>query len=124
MTQLPHPIGVMPISTRGSLLDGHTDDEVNHVFGQIEHATGITVVCVWDYSDGGEPDGHSQFYRRAPDGGLFEIAGPLWDWLTSSPDTVVTLPDVGEWFAAVAESYVVTDLQYHDGAHNYAHREA
>lgn len=109
---------------RGSMADGYDSDRVNRILGRVGKASGLRIVCVWDYHDAIGVGGDSDFYVIV-DGRFHHCAGDLWRWLNTSPDD----PDApavpgppATWVGAPAE-FGVSRLRYHDGAHNHAIHE-
>lgn len=111
---------------RGSMAGGYDDDRVNRVLGAISDATGLDLVCVWDYYDDTGVGGDSQFYVQGQDGELRELAGDLWPWLNgdpADPETPATPGDPPTWLGERA-AFTTADLAWDDGGwRNYAHED-
>lgn len=71
---------------RGVFADGHTEEDVDRVFGRFEDALGVRLVCVWEYVDVvGRTEccgGGSAFYAVGPGGGLYHVPPAIDGWLT------------------------------------------
>ncbi|EWM19644.1 hypothetical protein KUTG_09948 [Kutzneria sp. 744] len=109
---------------RGSMDDGYDDDSVNRVLGRISEASGLRIVCVWDYYDAFGVGGNSDFYVNV-DGRLHYCAGDLWRWLngsTEDPDTP-TVPGLPASWVGAPTDLRDDQLRYDDGDHNYAIRD-
>lgn len=109
---------------RGCMDDGYDADDVNRTFGRLESATGLSLVCVWEYFDDAGVGGNSQFYVSLEDDGFHEVAGDLWEWLNADPDSPSTpawpgTPD--SWIGAKTESKA--DFEWDDGRHNCAFKD-
>lgn len=110
---------------RGSMVDGYTSETVNSALGRITSASGLVLVCVWDYFDDFGTGGNSQFYIQQDTGRLRELAGDLWAWLNGSPadpDTPASPGLPSSWLGGIAD-ITTEDLRYTDGFHNYARRD-
>jgi hypothetical protein len=70
---------------QGCMVDGYTPEDIDRVFGRLENAFGVRLVCVWDYFDAFGYGGNSQFYVVGDDGRLHESAGDLYTWLNFDP---------------------------------------
>lgn len=109
---------------RGSMIDGYTSETVGSVLGRVSDASGVLLVCVWDYVDDYGVGGNSQFYVQDAEGRLRELVGDLWPWLNGDPDDPDTPGSPGapeSWIGDEAE--ITTDELHHtDGSHNYARR--
>ncbi|MEU0110668.1 hypothetical protein ABZ313_35630 [Streptomyces sp. NPDC006251] len=112
---------------RGCMDDGYDADDVNRVFDRIEEATGLSLVCVWEYFDSFGVGGNSQFYVSLGDDELHDLTGDLWEWLNGHPDSPSTPASPGAprtWIGPKAD--VAADFEYDDGRHNcaiYDHEE-
>lgn len=108
---------------RGCMEDGYDSDKVNSVLGAISDASGLMIVCVWDFYDEYGPGGNSDFYVDPEDGGpLRELVGDLWRWLNSDPDdpdSPDSPGDPGTWTGS-ATSLHPDNLAWNDGRHNFA----
>ncbi|MFF9786304.1 hypothetical protein [Streptomyces nigrescens] len=105
---------------RGCMVDGYTPEDVNRVFGQLEDALSVRLVCIWDFHDAYGYGGNSQWYLENEDGRLHDLAGDLWQWLNADPDEASTpcLPGApATWWGAPAD---VPDCAGGDGFHNLA----
>lgn len=110
---------------RGSMIDGHTSEDVNRVFAVFSQACDLTLVCVWEYVDGYGTGGHSQFYVQGRDG-LHELAGGVWGWLTADPDDPDAPKDLGEpasWVGPLSNEVTLSGCEWSDGFHNLAIRD-
>lgn len=67
------------------MVDGYDADDVNRVFDRLEEATGLSLVCVWEYFDSFGVGGNSQFFVALEDDRFHEVAGDLWQWLNGDP---------------------------------------
>ncbi|WSM80960.1 hypothetical protein OIE78_35390 (plasmid) [Streptomyces cellulosae] len=109
---------------RGCMVDGYDADDVNRVFDRLEEATGLSLVCVWEYFDSFGVGGNSQFFVALEDDRFHEVAGDLWQWLNGDPHSPST-PDApgspGTWVGARAD--IAADFEYEDGRHNCAIRD-
>jgi hypothetical protein len=106
---------------RGCLADGYTSDEVEWVFGRLEEATGVRLLCLWDCYDAYGYGGDSQFYVEGTDSRLYELAGDLWAWLNGEPAAADTPNSPGEpstWQGATAVD--VPEPSEHDDLYNRA----
>jgi hypothetical protein len=118
--EVPGAIGDL----RGYMVDGYDSDDVNRVFDRLEEATGLTLVCVWEYFDSAGVGGNSQFYISLEDDRLHEVAGDLWEWLNGDPEcgsTPVTPGAPAAWIGARAD--FAAGFEYDDGRHNCAIRD-
>ena len=109
---------------RGYMVDGYDADDVTRVFDRLEEATGLSLVCVWEYFDSAGVGGNSQFYVSLEDDRLHEVAGDLWEWLNGDPDCDSTPASPGassSWIGSKAD--FAADFEYDDGRHNCAVRD-
>lgn len=111
-----------PPDLRGSMVDGYDDDRVNSALGRLSEASGLNLVCVWEYFDSAGVGGNSDFFVLADDGRLYELAGNLWRWLNGpldDPDTPADLDPPTAWLGAVTADRT-EDFAWNDGFRNYA----
>ncbi|MFB7865404.1 hypothetical protein [Streptomyces sp. NPDC056069] len=100
----------------GRFRDGYTEQEVNTAFAVLGAATGLRLVCVWEYRDRFGCGGNSQWFAEDSSGGLWDLAGDLDAWLTgerSHPGPA------GSWVGRTV-AHRVQALAWTDGEHNYA----
>ncbi|MEU6350089.1 hypothetical protein ABZ896_12250 [Streptomyces sp. NPDC047072] len=102
------------------LADGYGPDDVNRVFGRLQDAVGVRLICLWDYHDGSSFGGSSRVYAETEDGRLHEPDG-LWEWLNSSRAAASAPVPPGlppGWLGEQAA--VPLNHAHDDGLHNYA----
>jgi len=100
----------------GRFRDGYTEEDVNTAFADLGEATGLRLVCVWEYRDSFGCGGNSEWFAEDSSGGLWDLAGDLYAWLTgerSHPGPV------GPWVGRTV-AHRVQELAWTDGQHNYA----
>ncbi|WP_051708939.1 hypothetical protein [Streptomyces sp. NRRL S-350] len=100
----------------GRFRDGYTEEQVNTAFAVLGAATGLRLVCVWEYRDGFGCGGNSQWFAEDSSGGLWDLAGDLDAWLTgerSHPGPA------GSWVGR-SVAHRVQALAWTDREHNYA----
>ncbi|MEU8075967.1 DUF6283 family protein [Catellatospora citrea] len=105
----------------GCMVDGYTPEQVNLVFDRLREVFGVELVAVWEYLDVWGFGGNSDFYLRAEEGRLRELAGDLWRWLNDSPDDPdrPTTPGSAKSWVGHAADFTL-DGYTSDGAHNAA----
>lgn len=107
---------------RGCMAHAYDADTVNRVFGQLNDASGVRLVCLWGELDDSQGGGNSMFFVEV-DGQLHDLAGSLNRWLTGDPDDPNTPASPGapaSWVGPPAD--IAVDLTYlldSDGLHNY-----
>lgn len=113
---LPEEPGAPGYAVR--LADGYGPDDVNRVFGRLQDAVGVRLICLWDYHDGSSFGGSSRVYAETENGRLHELVVGLWEWLNSSPDAASPPGVPTDWLGEQAA--VPLDQAHDDGLHNYA----
>ena len=106
----------------GCLSGRFTAEDVNRAFDQIYAECGINLVCVWDSVESNEPGGHRGFYADISSGLLQELTPEAVRWLSANPEVCEPPAPPGVvwvWPGDVAE-FVLEDLYWNDGRHNYA----
>lgn len=108
-------------SLRGVFAEGYTPDDVNRVFGLVQHHYAVTLVCRWETLDEGWYRGNSEFYF-AVDGTYHYDAG-VYAWLSGHPGAPAHLGHPNHWRGSPVPqtdpegpAHAVTD----DGFHNLA----
>jgi hypothetical protein len=104
----------------GAMIDGYTSEDVDRILGAFSAATGLNLICVWDFNDEAGTGGSSDFYVCGRDGDTFELAGDLWRYLNGDPgdpDSPATPGDPFTWVGAPAG---LPERAY-DAGHNQAY---
>lgn len=108
-----------PKELRSRLVDGYDSDEIATVLGQISDASGVFIVCLWDYYDAYGYGGSSDFRVLSPHGQLYHLDGDLSAWLTEAPDDAPAHPGrPASWIGGI--DIDITDVAGGDGRHNLA----
>ncbi|MFE9424168.1 hypothetical protein ACFYNO_14515 [Kitasatospora sp. NPDC006697] len=102
----------------GRFRDGYTEEEVNVVFAVLGAATGLRLVCVWEYRDSFGCGGNSQWFAEDRFGRLWDLAGDLYAWLAGERPHP---GPAGSWVGGTI-GYPVHKLAWTDGKHNHAER--
>ncbi|WP_328373047.1 hypothetical protein OG800_49570 (plasmid) [Streptomyces sp. NBC_00445] len=69
------------LDLKNFLSEGYSDEEVTAVLGPVAEATGVHVICLWDYVDRYGCGGDSDWYVMTPSGALHRLAGGLFSWI-------------------------------------------
>lgn len=102
----------------GRFRGGYTEEEVDTTFAVLSAATGLRLVCVWEYRDSFGCGGNSQWFAEDLAGGLWDVAGDLYAWLTGEQSH----PGPPRSWAGRTVAHRVRGLAWTDGEHNYAER--
>lgn len=102
----------------GVFADGYTDDMTRKAFGAIRAATGVALVCIWEYSDDWGYGGESCIYI-VKDDILHEIDSTLYSWLTCYTK-VDQLPEPADWAGAARPDLACWADLPGDGWANYS----
>jgi hypothetical protein len=81
---VPAPVAaerLKQLDLKNFLGEGYSDDEVVDVLGPVAEATGVHVICLWDYVDRYGCGGDSTWYVLAPGGALHWLVGGLFAWI-------------------------------------------
>ncbi|MER5356481.1 hypothetical protein ABT093_39950 [Kitasatospora sp. NPDC002551] len=101
---------------KGRFRDGYTEEQVNAVFAVLGAATGLRLVCVWEYRDSFGCGGNSQWFAEDSSGGLWDLAGDLDDWLVGEQSH----PGPAASWIGRTVVHRVQALAWSDGERNYA----
>ncbi|MBC7303183.1 hypothetical protein [Nocardia salmonicida] len=108
-----------PAELRSRLVDGYDSDQITSVLGQISAASGLAVVCLWNYVDNFGFGGDSDFRILSPHGQLYYLDGDLSDWLTDTPDHAPAHPgSPASWIGGIDTDAI--DIAGGDGRHSLA----
>ncbi|EDY49183.1 hypothetical protein [Streptomyces clavuligerus] len=100
--------------------DGYTSEDIDAVFALVDEATGLHLVCLWDYVDRYGTGACSDFYVVSPDGRLHHLAGGLDALLSVSGDGEEPLGEPDSWLGQDS-GLTTADLTAVD-PYNYAER--
>ncbi|MFJ5071739.1 hypothetical protein ACIQC7_35520 [Kitasatospora sp. NPDC088556] len=100
----------------GRFSDGYTEEGINSVFSDLSEATGLDLVCLWQFHDEICCGGESQWFAEDDHGRLWELSGDLYAWLSGHQQEP---GPVAGWVEA-ASDYRTESLPWSDGEHNYA----
>ena len=106
----------------GRFSDGYTSDDIDVAIDRIRDATGVTLICVWEYFDDYGFGGNSELLLV--DGvAVHEVEGDLWAWWSTdpaAPDAPSSPGSPQTWRGGPADGLRnYTDLGG-DGSSNYA----
>ncbi|WP_280470680.1 hypothetical protein [Nocardia farcinica] len=108
-----------PAELRSRLDDGYDSDLITAVLGQISDASGVAVVCLWDYYDEFGYGGDSDFRILSPHGQLYHLNGDLADWLTETHDHAPAHPgSPASWIGGIDTDAI--SVAEGDGRNNFA----
>ncbi|MEW1843015.1 DNA-directed RNA polymerase subunit alpha C-terminal domain-containing protein [Nonomuraea angiospora] len=114
----------------GVLCNGYDEHRINRVFARLSETAPGFLLCVWaehDASSWGGFGGDSEIYLDADQGGgLCEVGGGLWAWLSQNPIApgMPTTPgDPATWKGNRA-GFNLDDLPVDDGRHNFARTDS
>ncbi|MFJ5927964.1 hypothetical protein ACIQF6_35755 [Kitasatospora sp. NPDC092948] len=112
---------VTQLDLRGLFADGYTSEDVDEVMGAVGKATGLYVVCGWDYVDQWGAGGSSDFYAVSPDGRLHHLGGGLCALLNGDTDPS-EIPDTPESWVGT-DSGLTTSALHAVTPYNYAREQ-
>ena len=107
------------LQLHGRLADGYAEEDINRVFAALSEASGLNLVCLWDYHDETCCGGNSAWYAEDAQGRLWELNGDLYAWLSGQRGDP---GPVTGWIAA-ASDHQTDVLPWTDGLHNYAEQD-
>lgn len=100
----------------GTFAEGYDPEDASDVFETIQEATGIQLVCGWDYFDAVGYGGDSQFYVLGEDERVYELKGGLWPWLLGDISADVGPGDPATWRGDVT-TIDLDEMPVYDGTH-------
>lgn len=108
----------------GALNDGYDASQINDVLARLSDLPPVPgfLACVWELRDEYGYGGDSQLYLEADSGGLWDISGDLWSWLSHEPGTPGAPASPGDpatWKGGPA-GFELGGLAVDDDRHNFA----
>jgi hypothetical protein len=95
---------------------GYTEEAVNHAFALLADATGLDLVCLWEFHDWICCGGSFQWFVLDADGRLWELHEDVYGWLSGQVDRPAPVSD---WVGSLTGHHQ-DKLAWSDDRHNFA----